>query len=79
MVFDTPILDKDTREELMHDLNSLAIDSRYKRAIKFKEYLKKAWIDMGSKPSYFDFDTLVEDGNQTFLTVKRAIDSNGNS
>lgn len=79
MVFDTPILDKDVREELIHDLNSLAICSRYKRAVKFKDYLKKAWLDMSSKPSYFDFDNLIEDGNQTFVTVKHAIDSNGHS
>ena len=79
MVFDTPILDKDIREELMHDLNSLAIGYRYKRAVKFKEYLKKAWVDMGNKPNYFDFNTLIEDGNKTFRTVKRAIDSNSHS
>lgn len=79
MVFDTPILDKDIREKLIQDLNSLAIDSRYKRAINFREYLRKVWIDMANKPSYFDFDFLIEDGNQTFRTVKRAIDNNGHN
>lgn len=73
MVFDTPILDKNVREELIDDLNSLAIDCRYERAIKFKGYLKGVWSDIPHKPSYFDFNEIVEDGKQSFKTVKRAI------
>lgn len=78
MVFDTPILDKDTRKELMNQLDSLSIESRYKRAIRFKNYLKRAWSDMDNKPSYFDFDILIEEGSQSFVNVKRAIDNNQN-
>ncbi|MBS3667658.1 hypothetical protein [Vreelandella boliviensis] len=73
MVFDTPILGKNVREELIHNVNSLAIDCRYERAVNFKNYLKGVWGDMPNKPSYFDFNELIEDGNQSFETVKRAI------
>ena len=76
MVFDTPILDNAIREELMKNLDSFAIDCRYKRAIKFKEYLKGVWVNLPNKPSYFNFYELISDGSQTFKTVKRAVDNN---
>lgn len=79
MVFDTPILDKDVREELAKELNSLSIDSRYKRAVWFKSYLNKVWSEMSNKPSYFNFVALMDEGRQTFRSVKRAVDNNEKS
>jgi len=76
MVFDTPILDKSVRESMMININSFAIDCRYRRADMFRSYLLEAWKDMSNKPKYFNFEEFVQDGSETFLPVERAIKKN---
>jgi len=77
MVFDTPILDKEVREHMAININSFAIECRHKRAEEFRNYLQEIWKDISNKPKYFNFEELVHDGNETFLSVKKAIDRNG--
>lgn len=76
MLFDTPILDKSIRDELMENINSLAIDCRYVRAVKFRQYLIEVWGGLSQKPNYFDFDDVVGSDWKTFQVVKKAIDNN---
>lgn len=76
MVFDTPILDKQIREHLTNNINSLAIDCRYERADQFRNYLQNIWKNVSTKPKYFDFEEFVRAGDDTFLSVKRAIEKN---
>lgn len=73
MVFDTPIFEKQARENISVDLNSLSINSRFNRAVEFRAYLLKAWQDFRSKPMYFNFEEFINEGESTFTSVKKAI------
>jgi GTPase SAR1 family protein len=72
MVFDTPVFDASLRDELIPDLESFAIRSRFQRASLFKSYLQRQWREAGFKVQYFDFETLLSKGNQSFAGVQRA-------
>jgi GTPase SAR1 family protein len=74
MLFDTPIFDDMVRESISERLESFDIKDRYKRAWAFAEYLDKVWGNFEKLPTYFDWVTLRNLGQETFLSVKRAID-----
>lgn len=76
MVFDTPILNTVDRESLLGNLESLAIDVRYERTLEFKNYLLECWKKFSQAPSYFDFEERLEEGSETFLRVRQAIERN---
>ena len=75
MVFDTPIFDVITREDLLRNINSIDIKSRYNRVLNFQSYLKKCWHNIPRKPSYFNFTESINDNINTFNSVKRAVES----
>ncbi len=77
MVFDTPILDQEINDQLTEDVNSLAIDVRYKRALTFKNYLATQWTALSNRPNYWDFIEAVNEASKSFESVKKAIDTNG--
>ncbi len=76
MVFDTPIFYKETRERVAYNIESLAIDSRYKRALEFKRYLIQVWNSMSISPIYFDFNEICTSANESFNKVKLYIQQN---
>lgn len=77
MVFDTPIFDEEVREGLLEDINSLAIDKRYKRALGFRRYLNDCWNRLPHQNiNYFNFSEVIDEGKLTFARVLRAIGRN---
>ncbi|KGD62572.1 hypothetical protein T9A_00863 [Alcanivorax jadensis T9] len=76
MVFDTPILSADVRENISEELESLTIDSRFKRASVFKKYLLDRWKRFTQAPSYLDFEAVLEESNATFKRVELAVERN---
>lgn len=76
MVFDTPIINSETRDEIMKDVNSLTIANRYERAIAFKRYLLNCWNSLENTPIYYDFLENTKDYIYTFDSVNKAIKRN---
>lgn len=73
MVFDTPILNTEIRDEIANDLESFAITTRYERTLVFKKYLLKCWEKFSQAPSYLDFEALLTEGDSTFQRVEQAV------
>lgn len=76
MVFDTPILSKNTRDTLSENLESLAIDARYERAKEFKRYLLNSWNGFSQSPSYLNLNEIFAEGEDSFRRVGNAIRKN---
>lgn len=76
MVFDTPILNRDSREALSENLESLAIDARYKRAKEFKRYLLDRWSGFSQSPGYLNLSEIFSEGEDSFRRVNNAIKKN---
>lgn len=73
MAFDTPIFDIEIRKKLVKNIESLDIVVRYERTQLFKRYLSSAWSNSRLSPSYFDFNSMLVQGDKTFDKVHRAI------
>jgi len=73
MVFDTPIFNKNLELQLFDDLESFDIEKRYNRALSFRQYLQSCWVDMPSKPHYFDYTQYISSHQNTFDRVKAVI------
>ena len=71
MSFDTPILDEGIRERALEALESFSIRDRFERASAFRKYLKTQWLGGGIQVKYFDFNSLMQRGEQTFSAVAR--------
>ena len=74
--YDTPILDRDTREKIQEKIDSYFIDDRLERAIIFRTYLNKLWNESNLRPAYFDWTTSLGSGQQSFEHAQRAIERN---
>jgi hypothetical protein len=59
MAYDTPILDEAVRKTIAPNINSLAIEHRYERALTFRSYITKAWQSSTLKPRYFDWTAML--------------------
>ncbi|TOG72576.1 hypothetical protein, partial [Vibrio parahaemolyticus] len=59
-----------------YNVESLAIDSRYKRALEFKRYLIQVWNSMSISPIYFDFNEICTSANESFNKVKLYVQQN---
>jgi len=75
VLFDTPIFDEDFRREISLKLESFDICERYKRTVKFREYLDECWTKVSNFPVYFDWPTIRKLGEQSFISVKHAADT----
>ncbi|WP_275922563.1 hypothetical protein [Burkholderia sola] len=73
MLFDTPILDDETRKPMMGDIASFDIRHRYDRTMRFMSYLNHCWAKFKERPIYFDWIGVQKGGAQTFHSVERAI------
>lgn len=76
MVFDTPIFEDSTIEKLLEQLESFNIIDRFNRALEFKKYLLSIWASCNFSVRYFDFDIIMNQGNESFAKVKSVIDRN---
>ena len=77
VVFDTPIFDENTLEEIQSNLEEFAIAKRFERAETFRKYLISVWHGSNLSPSYFDWTNLVARGDDDFKRVERAIERSG--
>ena len=73
MLFDTPIMEELSRNELIADLSCLKIASRYARTTIFREYLRSCWRAYSNAPSYFDLEEAFSMGDDSFQRVHKAI------
>ncbi|HBU50480.1 MAG TPA: hypothetical protein DEB45_04395 [Alteromonas australica] len=73
MLFDTPILDVEVRNVLSKHVSSLDIKARFDRAHSFKEYLLTTWKNFLDAPSYFNFEDICHERNDTFIKVAKHI------
>lgn len=72
MVFDTPVLDKETQHLLLEHVNEQTLSSRYERATLFKQYLDDAWQKHEPQP-YFDWDRQSHVGQDSFKRVEKRL------
>ncbi|EIC29919.1 hypothetical protein [Methylomicrobium album] len=71
---DTPIFDQESREEISKIADSFDISDRYKKAICFKKYLENQWHLSNFGVNYYDFMSLIHSQEESFLSVKKAIE-----
>lgn len=71
MSTDTPIFSEDVRDTVCQLASSFSISDRYKKTFAFREYLKEQWLLSSIGVSYFDFTSLLNDQENSFLTVQR--------
>ena len=76
MLFDTPILDEETREDMSQSIASFEISDRLNRALTFRNYLTKIWYNSNLAPNYFDWEISLNAGKQSFDRVKKAVEQN---
>ena len=76
MSYDTPILDEKTRNEMNQRIASYKISDRFKRTLTFRGYLTKVWYNSNLAPFYFDWESSLNSGEQSFNRVKKAIERN---
>ena len=74
MSFDTPILDEDIRKDMIQRVASFEISDRLKRATTFRHYLTKLWRNSNLAPNYFDWETSLNIGDQSFSRVNQAVE-----
>ncbi|XYB77560.1 hypothetical protein ACSTJ7_23220 [Vibrio parahaemolyticus] len=73
MLFDTPVLDPDVREQLSKNVSSLDIAVRYERTTHFKNYLINNWKQFVRAPSYFNFEDICVERNDSFVKVGKHV------
>ena len=73
---DTPILDREIRGALSPKIASFAITDRLDRALAFRKYLSRVWHCSNLAPSYFDWDSVLVTGEESFARVQYAIERN---
>lgn len=73
VVVDTPIFDQNTADALRTNIRSFALQDRYERAVRFRDYLTNIWANMDIAPTYFDWEAACKLGQITFDRVALAI------
>ena len=75
MVFDTPIFDNAVMEQVIKNPESYGIEDRYARTTMFRSYLIATWHDSGIEAPYFEWNQLVQAGEDSFNSVDRFVTS----
>jgi len=73
MVFDTPVFDPSASERCGTNIESFDIRHRHSRATAFRDYLSHAWGISGITAPYFNWETLLRSGANTFESVSSFI------
>ena len=74
MLYDTPILETESRNSIMPLIESFAIDDRLKRTLEFRRYLSRIWHGSKLAPRYFDWTSAMAAGGESFRRVQRVVD-----
>lgn len=75
MIFDTPIFDGEFKKACAFEYESFDISCRYKRSVAFRNYLTDTWNSAGISVPYFNWKTVVEQGQSTFDSVQTFLNS----
>ncbi len=70
---DTPILDNDARQVVSGLSASLEIADRYKKAVKFKDYLEAKWHIANLNVPYFNLNAVYSENIEQFEQVRQVI------
>jgi len=70
---DTPIFDESYADALRANIRDFALQSRFDRALQFRDYLSLIWASMPSTPSYFDWETHCQGKQDSFDRVRKAL------
>ena len=73
MVFDTPVFDQKSFDDICKELEEFSIGARVQRAKYFRDYLTRVWNTSGLCPVYFDWRATVERGRKDFQRVENAV------
>ena len=74
MAIDTPIFDQDAREEVANLAASFDIANRYRKTVRFRDYLEEKWHLASIGANYFDFAALLAQQKESFSEVKEVVD-----
>ena len=73
---DTPIFDPVSRNEISRLASSFEINDRYQKADSFRKYLETQWHFSNFGANYYDFVTLLQSQEESFLSVKKFVEQN---
>lgn len=70
---DTPIFDESYADELKVDIRMFGLSERFRRALKFRDYLSGVWAGMEATPPYFDWEAYCLARHEGFDRVRTAL------
>jgi GTPase SAR1 family protein len=73
---DTPIFDPVTQSEISKFASSFEICDRYQKAVCFRKYLETQWHFSNFGANFYDFVSLIQNQDESFLSVKRFVEQN---
>lgn len=76
---DTPVFDQESRNQISMFASSFEIADRYRKADCFKKYLENQWHFSNFGVNYYDFISLMQSQEDSFLSVKQVVESLANS
>jgi GTPase SAR1 family protein len=68
---DTPIFDEEVRDKISKLASSFEIQARYEKTACFRKYLEDQWHISNFAVNYYDFISLINSQNYSFLSVER--------
>lgn len=72
---DTPIFDEEARDEISKLASSFEIDFRFRKADTFRKYLESQWHYANFVVNYYDFISVMQSQQDSFLSVKLVVDN----
>ena len=72
---DTPIFDQESRSKISTLAPSFEIGDRYKKAVCFRKYLESQWHFSNFAANYYDFVSLMQGQNDSFLSVRQFVEN----
>lgn len=70
---DTPIFDEKIRDKVVKLASSFQISDRLAKVKAFRDYLEETWRSLSSKPTYYDFSTVLSNQNDSIRRVERFV------
>lgn len=67
---DTPVFDSAAKNIIFSNVESFKIQDRYNKTISFRKYLLDTWYDAMFDVDYFDFKSVLESQENSFMSVK---------
>lgn len=68
---DTPIFDEEVRDKIVQLASSFQIKDRLAKVKAFRGYLEEVWGALVSRPTYYDFSTVLNNQDESIRKVER--------